>query len=196
MKKNKSKKMVKIKLFIIILLVLFFIVGGFIWKINGKYRELKKINNPNKMSDEVITPNGILLFFYEYNMSLEPRIIYKSLYNVAYKVLPQYYDKLKGENENQLRKYFIKNKESILCDLGTNEEDDFVELIKKLITLNGEKLVMKEYSIDTNSIKHTSQKSTMLLNIIYESNDPILLNLTVMNSTSNSRSPIIYKINK
>lgn len=171
--------MKKIKILIIICAILLIGVSIVYILLNPNteaYIELYDIKVRNEMDDEMILPKGLYKLGAVYDGELSTEIICKSYNNLATNVIPKYYISCKDLNNDEIKKFYEKNDKVIYTELGYENFDMFLNLIKVLKTLSGEELVFESYELEGLSLEEKEDSFSMYLKIKYKNNDEIVLN--------------------
>lgn len=191
---NQKKSKKKIILICIVILVIVLLI--LIWKrpsnLSIAKEKLKYINNDEQWEEETVYPEYAAPLKRAYEGELTIKDIGKSMYYVSTEVLPMYYKELKNASNKKIVKYYKKEKESISANLGISNQSQFVKLIEKLQTLNGDTITWNSYRIDENKIKTSSDYTKATLYITYSGNKEISFNIQVSNKKSYDISPILY----
>ena len=191
--KEKKSKMKIILICIFILVVVLLIL---IWRkpsnLSIAKEKLEYINNDEQWEEETVYPEYAAPLKRAYKGELTIKDMGKSMYYVSTEVLPMYYKELKNASNKKIVKYYKKESESISANLGISNQSQFVKLIEKLQTLNGDKITWSSYRIDREKIKTSSDYTKATLYITYDGNKEIALNIQVNNKKSYDISPILY----
>lgn len=196
MKKKKEKKL---KIGIILSLVLIFSIILLVVLLKTynsssarKSEQQLQYILSNQWNDELF-PKGMPAFIRGYSGEMNAKTIGKSIDYVVNTVIPQYKNDLYGKNENEITKYYKKNKNAIIIDTGIDNLDDFKEFVNEInIKTKSEKLEFESFYIDENSIDTTDDKTTANFYISYKNCAEIELKIEVLNKIEKQVSSIKY----
>lgn len=187
-----NKKILKIlKMLTILLIILLLIVAAIkIYNriVPGDYQDDLVYDDASNKVDEVEYPYMAYTFFVNYNGEIETDDIVAYVYNVANNVIPNYYTNLKNSNTNEINTFFENNEKDIFDELGISDEKEFEDFILKLQQIDSEELIFKSYNVDEKSNKYTKSFSYFNLNIKYEDDNEITLNVTIRNKSSENNA--------
>jgi hypothetical protein len=187
--------MKKIKFLIIVCIFLIIAISGFLLfnPTVKAQKELNKILVSDEMDDDLILPKGLYKLGAVYKGNLTTEIICKSYNHLATTVIPKYYKQCSLLNDDELKKLYEKNKNTIYIELGYENYDDFYSLIQELKKLSGETLTFESYELNDTSLKNNKDYCSMYLYIKYENNDEIVLNSYVSKNKKNDSTSIVLK---
>ena len=131
------------------------------------------------------------LFRY-YSGELKSKNIGKSIYYMANEVIPRYYTQLKQLSDEEIEKYYKKNKKTIYLDTGKIEVNNFILLINEIKKINNQSLELEEYYIDKDSIVAQNNSTKADLYIKYKNNDAIAIKIQVLNKFKDDVSSVKY----
>lgn len=157
------------------------------------YRKLDEILIANEMKSGLAIPKELFELGAVYKGKLTTQNICKTYDNIVTKVIPKYYKKCKNMNDDELNKYYQKNKDIIYIELGIEEFNEFNGLINRIINLQGTKLEYENCSLIADSIKEEDTGITVYISIKYKNNTDLILNSFVQNKVNKNASSIILK---
>lgn len=199
--KNKKKKMIIrriIKISLIVLIILLVITTFYYIKNKDKIITLDNltyINNDTEWESGTVFPEGISALGRAYTGEMTVKDITKSMLYFSNSVIPRYYINLKNASDDEIRKYYEKNKELIYIDIGINELEDFIEIIKVIQKFKTENLNLESYRIDIDTIRTQNANVFSTLYLKYEGNDEINFTTKVEYYKKEDHSTVIYKAN-
>ena len=170
MKKSSAKTVKSIIIFLtIILLILLIILGMFYF--NPTNKKLRYIYDTKKEGTIEMMPLNVAYALSDYKGKIPQRSIYKALYMLVSETIPNYYGLLGEINAVGPSEYFKNNKLTISKELGITEESDFISFINEISKLNGNNLVLKEYTFHPDAVSRKQKYLQNILLISYENND-------------------------
>lgn len=200
MKKNNNLNNKLIKILLILFIVLCLILGITVvflkkelYKNNAVYHQ-NYIYDDEQWNDEEYPYMGYMLFV-NYKGDLSSNNITKSMYYVANELIPKYYLKLKNSSQVDIESFYEKNKNSIVLELGIETAYDFYKIIEKMQNnFSKDNLIFKGYAIEADTIKVKNNYTDAVLQIKYNDDQKIFLNVRIYNSINKKRNPLIYTL--
>ena len=162
-----------ILIFLLILLIVFYN--------KPDEKNLRYIYNENVEGTIDMMPLNVSYALSDYKGNVDQRSIYKALYMLVKDIIPDYYNKLSSIQSEGIEKYFSKNKNNIKKELGITEVSDFKSFIETIKNLQGNTLVLKEYTFHPDAVKKTSEYLENILLIKYENNEKIGIYVKIYN---------------
>lgn len=195
MKKNKKIFKNKIIKKISILCVLILIIMLLIILINNiqENKVTEKLNyiNGTEWNDEIY-PEGMPIVFKLYDGKLTAQNIGKSIYHVVTEIFPKYNMELKGFTNDQIKKYYEKNKNEIFKSIGNISEIEFISIINEISTLTKEKYEIEAFYFDINSIVIRKGYLIADLHIKYKGCEEFFVEIQVLNDFKADSSSVKY----
>lgn len=195
MKKNKKilkNKIIK-KIFIFCILILAIIILLIlINNINENDIEEKlKYINGTEWNDEIY-PEGMPTLFRLYEGKLTSQNIGKSIFYAITEVFPKYNRELKEATNDQIKKYYEKNKSEIFKSIGSVSETEFILLVNEIKSLAIDKYELESFYIDIDSIiiKNGYLKSNLYIK--YKNSEEIYVKIQVLNDFKTDTSSVKY----
>ncbi len=144
-----------------------------------------------RVEEGVITPEKSYLFFAQYTGKITNVDAYNAFYNMAGKLIPEYYKNMRNYTQEQINEYYNLNKESIIESLGIYNSQDFTKLINKTKKLNGDSIKLQNYKFASSTIQSNKDTTSADLIIQYEGNNELILNITLLGE----KEKAILKVN-
>ena len=177
---------------ITIIVIAIFILGG-IYLFKDKY-SLDYINSDQEVAKNTKFADNVIVFFVDYDGKLPPQTIYKSMFDTFTNVIPKLYKDLKNADDTEIMKYMEKNQKYIKEKLGIEDKEAFYKLAYAIKGLQGDRLEYGASEVKTDTIQHYKNYSNMVVNLQYQNNHILQLNLHVRRYISKDASPIIYTV--
>lgn len=203
MKKLNLSKIINLICILVIIALIVLMLINIINIINRKKLEEKAAQeNENHIMQElkykgetvdesVMTPEKSYSFFAQYTGKITTVDAYNAFYNMAGKLIPEYYKNIKNYTQEQINEYYNVNKDSIIESLGIYNQQDFTKLINKIKKLNGDSIKLQNYKFASSTIQSNKDTTSADLIIQYEGNNELILNVTLLEE----KEKAVFKIN-
>lgn len=185
---NKSKKIMIVIIVLLIILTILLVLTAFLYKKQSQNRSFNKIkaDTYKEMKQEMVMPNGIFQLKKNYSGDNDLKDFYRSIFNYSRGIIS-----LSQKNEEDLEKYYDKNKTEIKSEIGTKTIEEYKQLwnyvqkVGKLKNLN-------TATINTDSLKNTKKYLEFYITFNFDENKELKFYVQLNNRKV---TPIaIYKI--
>lgn len=175
----KNTKTVKsIIIFLMIILVILLVIFGMFY-FNPSNRKLRYIYNTKIEGNIDMMPLNVSYAISDYKGGINQRSIYKALYMLVDEIIPKYHNLVGEINTIGASEYFKNNKTTISKELGITEEKDFISFIDEIKDLQGNDLVLEEYTFHPEGVSKKQKYLENILLIKYENNNKIALYIKI-----------------
>lgn len=141
-KSNKSRKRIITILLIAIIAVVAVVIGIVIYskikteesKIQNRkdYEETLSVVKDEFFEEGKIVPDNYNFYTRLYDGTVKDEIVYERIYYLVKVAIPNINKTLGNMSEGDLRSYYKKNKERIEAGLGSENENEFVKIVKTI----------------------------------------------------------------
>lgn len=181
---------------LILILIAGILVGLIYFSPTGKAgRNLTYIKDAEKMEEDTKLPEKMYLLVANYEGELSTRTIFKSYYHLVANVLPKYYQDCKQSSIEEISTYFEKNEKVIYMETGIQVAGEFQQLISLLSGLNGEKLQLESYRIDSDNLQKQEKGLQVAIYVTYQGNQAISIKTILENQQNKDRTSLLVKAN-
>lgn len=189
--KNK-RKLNPIALLIIIVLIILICLLVLLKNLETyKEKENLKYINSTEWNNEIF-PDGMPKMFRQYSGELTAPNIGKSMYYFANSLLPKYKTKFNNYSDEQINKYYKRNKNLIYLQFGKITEKEFLYVMQEIQNTKVSELEFEEYYIDKEKIRKNGDTVSAFLYIKYKNADEISFNIDVKSNSQNDCSSVKY----
>ncbi len=146
------------------------------------------------LDEDVIIPKKSYLFFGSYiKGEVESLEIYNTIYSFSSKIVPKFYNDLKGANEQEIYNYYERNSSIINKYMEVDSKENFASFIKKLQGLKAEKLEIQSMEFVEDTILKMGNSVVAKMNLNYGNDNVLNISIKVFKKKQkNNRNVIFY----
>lgn len=193
--KQNNKNRIMILLLILVLAIILIILSIVLIKNDPLYQSIDYIYDETNEGEIGLMPLRVDALFTKYKGTTNQRSIYKAMYSFVDEIVPKYYETLKIATNEQIVSYYKENSFYIEKELGIRSVEEFTGFIETIQKLNTEELVLKEYTVNPNTVTRNIGYLEFVLIVKYENNPTIGFKLNILNTANTSKTPIEYRGN-
>lgn len=149
---------------------------------------VKKVNEQYKEQGKIVPENyNFLIRLYEGDVQSDE--IYSKIYNLVYKVIPDIKNNLENLSNEEIKKYYEKNKEEIISVMGIDDFENYLLLVQKVCKL--ENIEYNNCEFDVKNYVYNENEDYSKVNLKIKFSSSISVELNIKNKVEENKESIV-----